>query len=99
MSTFSEILAQDKPVLVDFFTTWCGPCKALVPVLVEVKDELKNTAIIIKVDVDKNQALASKLNVRGVPTLVIYKNGEIVWRQSGVLSKDEIIYKVKSYMS
>ncbi len=98
MSKFSEILAQNKPVLVDFFATWCGPCKALAPILVEVKHELKEQAIVLKIDVDKNQALASKLNVRGVPTLIIYKNGEIVWRQSGVLSKDEIISKVKMYI-
>ena len=98
MSSFSEILAQDKPILIDFFATWCGPCKAMAPILEEVKDEIKDNAIIIKVDVDKNQGIASKLNVRGVPTLVIYKNRKIVWRQSGVLPKQEIISKLQSFM-
>ncbi len=98
MSSFSEILAQEKPVLIDFFAEWCGPCKTMAPILKEVKEVLKNEAIILKIDVDKNQKLAAKLNVRGVPTLVLYKNKKIVWRQSGVLPKQMLINKVKEFV-
>lgn len=94
MSKFLDIINQDKPVLVDFFAEWCGPCKMMSPILKEVKTSLGDQVTILKIDVDKNQELASKLNVRGVPTLIIYKNGKILWRQSGVLSKDEIIKKI-----
>ena len=91
MSKFSELINKDTPVLVDFFATWCGPCKTLGPILKEVKDTLGDTVSIIKIDVDKNQPLASKYQVRGVPTMILFKNGKQVWRQSGVLQKNEII--------
>lgn len=91
MSKFSDIINQDKPVLIDFFAEWCGPCKMMSPILKEVKDNLKDRISIIKIDVDKNQALAAKYQVRGVPTLMIFKNGKQVWRQSGVFQKNEII--------
>ena len=91
MSKFSEIINQDQPVLVDFFAEWCGPCKTMSPILKDGKDNLKDRVSIIKIDVDKNQELASKYQVRGVPTLLLFKNGKQVWRQSGVLQKNELI--------
>lgn len=97
MSKFSEIINQDKPVLVDFFADWCGPCKMLGPILKQVKDELGEDVSIIKIDVDKNQPLATKYQVRGVPTMLLFKKGKQVWRQSGVLQKDDIINIINSH--
>lgn len=90
-NSFQDIINSDKPVLIDFFATWCGPCQMLGPVLKHVKDSLGDRISIIKVDVDKNQELASMQHVRGVPTMMLYQNGKQLWRQSGVLSKEEII--------
>jgi len=89
--SFENIINSEKPVLIDFFATWCGPCKTLAPILKEVKDSLGERISIIKIDVDKNQELASKYQVRGVPTMILYQSGKQLWRQSGVLSKDDII--------
>ena len=91
MSNFDTIINSEKPVLIDFFATWCGPCKMLGPILKEVKDNLGDRISIIKIDVDKNQQIASKYQVRGVPTMILYQEGKQLWRQSGVLTKDEII--------
>ncbi len=90
-SSFHDIIQSEKPVLIDFYATWCGPCQMLGPILKEVKDNLGDRISIIKVDVDKNQELATMQQVRGVPTMMLYQKGELLWRQSGVLSKDEII--------
>ena len=91
MSNFDTIISSEKPVLIDFFATWCGPCKMLSPVLKEVKDSLGERISILKIDVDKNQQIASKYQVRGVPTMILFQDGKQLWRQSGVLSKEEII--------
>lgn len=91
MSDFNDIINSEKPVLVDFFATWCGPCQMLLPVLNKVKDSLQDRITIIKIDVDKNQELAQKQQVRGVPTMMLFQNGKQLWRQSGVLTKEEII--------
>ncbi|MGL4385741.1 MAG: thioredoxin, partial [Flavobacterium sp.] len=80
-----------QPVLVDFFATWCGPCQMLAPILKQVKESLGERITIIKIDVDKNQAIAAQYQVRGVPTMLLFQNGKQLWRQSGVVSKEELI--------
>ena len=97
MSRFSEIINQDKLVLIDFFAEWCGPCKMMAPILKDVKDSLGDTVSILKIDVDKNQTLATHYQVRGVPTLLLFKNGKQVWRQSGLVQKNELVSILKSH--
>ncbi|WP_419212968.1 thioredoxin [Maribacter sp. X9] len=95
-ASFSEIIQGEIPVLVDFFADWCGPCKSLAPILKEVKSDLGNAIKVIKIDVDKNQSLATQYQVRGVPTMILFKNGKQVWRQSGVIPKHELLQIIKS---
>ena len=94
---FSTIITSKTPVLVDFYADWCGPCKTLAPILKEVKKELGDTVKIVKIDVDKNQSLASKYQVRGVPTMILFKNASQLWRQSGVLQKQDLISIIKQH--
>jgi thioredoxin 1 len=89
-NSFNDLINSDTPVLVDFFATWCGPCKAQAPILDQLKTKMGNRAHIVKVDVDKNQAAAAKYGIRSVPTLLIFKNGKITWRQSGVFQAKEL---------
>lgn len=89
--TFNEMIQSDKPVLVDFFAEWCGPCKMMSPILKDVKDSLGDAVTIIKVDVDKNPQAAAAYQVQGVPTLIVFKNGKPLWRQSGVVPKNGLI--------
>ena len=91
MNAFQQLIQKDQPVLVDFFATWCGPCQMLAPILKQVKESLGERITIIKIDVDKNQAIAAQYQVRGVPTILLFQNGKQLWRQSGVVSKDELV--------
>jgi len=98
MASFNEIIQSNALVLIDFSAGWCGPCQMLAPILKEVKDEMGDQLTIIKIDVDKNQTVAAKFQVQGVPTLILYKNGTQVWRQSGLQQKHELIRLIKSHL-
>lgn len=93
---FDKVIASKTLVLVDFYADWCGPCKMLAPILKEVKDELGDLVRIVKIDVDKNQPLANKYKVKGVPTMLLFKNGKQLWRESGVLQKKDILGIINS---
>ncbi len=98
MATFQEIVNSDKPVLVDFAAEWCGPCKMMKPILKDLKNQMGDDITIITVDVDRNQAAAAQYNIRSVPTLMIFKKGESLWRQSGVLQAGQLQSILKQYL-
>lgn len=95
--TFNELIQSKKPVLVDFTAAWCGPCKMMAPILKEVKQEIGDTANIVKVDVDVSPEAAQAYQVQGVPTLILFKEGKILWRQSGVVPKNGLVSIIKKY--
>ncbi len=96
MGKFSEILNDDKPVLVDFFAEWCGPCKSMAPELKKFAQQHIDEIRVLKVDIDKNRELAEQLNIQGVPTLILYKKGKILWRQSGAMNAQQLSEIIKS---
>ena len=97
MGKFSDLINGEKPVLVDFYATWCGPCKTMAPILDDLKRQVGDTATIIKVDVDKNPTAASAYQVKGVPTLILFKKGKSVWRQSGVVPAFQLQQIIEQY--
>lgn len=98
MSSFQKLINSEIPVLIDFSADWCQPCKALKPILKQVAKATEGKARIIKIDVDNNPDIASQLEIRGVPTMIIYKEGKQLWRQSGVMPASQIVVILESFM-
>jgi len=99
MSTFSELIKSDTPVLVDFYADWCAPCKMMPPILKQVKDKLGDSIRIIKIDSDKNQSLARQYQIRSIPTIMLFQNGEVKWQNSGVMQSSQLISTIQSHIN
>lgn len=98
MERFNDIISGDQPVLVDFYATWCGPCKAMAPTIESLGKELAGRARVLKIDVDKNEAVANQYRIQSVPTLMIFKRGEVVWRTAGVVDKRVLLQQIDALM-
>ncbi len=96
METFSQIINNDKPVLVDFFAEWCGPCKMMAPELKRFAEGNKDAVRVLKIDIDKNRDAATHFNIQGVPTLILFKKGKILWRQSGAMNAQQLSSIIKN---
>ena len=96
--TFNQIIDSDKPVLVDFTASWCGPCKMMAPILKDVKQEMDEAVKIVKIDVDQNPGTAKEYQIQGVPTLILFKDGKPMWRQSGVVPKSGLVSVIKKFV-
>lgn len=99
MSEFLDIIQSKKPTLVDFFATWCGPCKMQAPILEQVKNKVGDKATIVKIDIDRNPELANKYRVQSVPTLIMFKKGQAEWRTVGVQSEDTLVNKINEFVA
>jgi len=99
MASFQDVINSGKPVLVDFSAEWCGPCKMMAPILKETKDKLGEQATIIKIDVDRNREAAQHFQIQGVPTLILFKDGQVRWRQSGVVPANTLVQIINQYGS
>ena len=98
METFQQIINGDKPVLIDFYATWCGPCKAMSPIVEQIGKEIQGQARVLKIDVDKNQAVAAQYQIQAVPTFMIFKKGQMVWRQPGGADKMTIMNQLRKFI-
>jgi len=96
MSKFREIIQSETPTLVDFYATWCGPCQQMHPILDKLKDKMGSSVRVVKIDVDKNQEVAATFKIRSVPTLLLFKKGEILWRQTGGMDAKALEQKIKN---
>jgi thioredoxin 1 len=96
-ASFKDIINSDKPVLVDFWATWCGPCVAMAPILKDVAQKVGESAKIVKIDVDKNQQIASQYNIQSIPTMILFKNGKVLWRVSGMQSAHQLVSVIKEH--
>jgi len=95
LSTFQDIIKEKKPTLVDFYADWCAPCKAMNPILKSVKSKMGDQIKILKINIDKNQAVANKFNIRGIPTFILFQSNEIKWRKSGLLEENALLEELK----
>lgn len=99
MANFNELIQTNKLVLIDFSAEWCGPCQTLAPILKEVKNHFGDQLSVLKIDVDRNQALSKNFAIQGVPTMILYKDGSQVWRQSGLLTRAQILNVIEQYLA
>ena len=97
-ASFKDIINSDKPVLVDFWATWCGPCLAMAPILKDVAQKVGENAKVVKIDVDKNQQISSQYNIQSIPTMILFKNGKVLWRVSGMQSAHQLVTVINEHL-